>query len=227
MELDVALAQMQSSSPKFGTSQLGDPDGGNYTEIQSDGTMRRVGTSTAWRDIVGDLFGKKILSTSGKVDYDFDENAIDFKSGGSITTANDRVGGNLEINHEHKVGTSITFKPHIHWFQTVTTGVAEAFTLTMRYRLQKNNATKTTSWTTVTCGTGLGGDDIFDFTGEVDGVYNQISTFPDMTLNCEISDTIQFQMARTDSSGGNMYVYFMDIHGEIDSDGSDTEYAKS
>ena len=95
----------------------------------------------------------------------------------------------------------------------------------MRYRIQNNNAAKTTAWTTVTCTAGT--DDVFDFTGEVDGAYNQLSRFPDITIDCSVSDTIQFQMARTDALSGDMYVYFMDAHGIVNSFGSDEEITKA
>ena len=61
--------------------------------------------------MVGDIFGRRLYSTSGGVDYDYDNNAIVFATGGSISDANDRVGGNFELNHDLKVGTNITFKP--------------------------------------------------------------------------------------------------------------------
>ena len=67
----------------------------------------------------------------------------------------------------------------------------------MKYRLQRNNYEKTTVRTTVTATAGT--DDIFDFTGEVDGTYNQLTRFPDITIDCAVSDTLQFQIARTDS----------------------------
>ena len=204
--------------------KIGDIAGGNYTDIRTDGTQRLVGSATAWKDIIGDLFGKRLSSTSGRVDYDFDENAIKFQNNGSISSSADRVGANLEINHELKVGSSIVFKPHIHWFQEVSSGSVTAFVLTMRYRLQRNNYAKTTAWTTVTCTAGT--DDVFDFTGESDGTYNQLSRFPDITIDCGVSDTLQFQMTRTDSLSGDMYIYFMDMHAEIDSFGSDEEITK-
>lgn len=204
--------------------KVGDVSGGNYTEIATDGSERFRGNATMWTDMVGDLFGKRLASTSGKVDYDFDENAINFQSGGVITTANDRVGANLEINHDRKVGSSITFRPHIHWFQAVSSGAVTAFVLTMRYRLQRNNYEKTASWTTVTLTAGT--DDVFDFTGESDGTYNQLSRFPDITIDCGISDTLQFQMTRTDSESGDMLVYFMDVHGQVDGAGSEDEIVK-
>ncbi len=205
------------------TVELGDTT--NYAEIAPDGSQRFRGTSTMWIDMVGDLFGKRLASTAGKVDYDYDENAVKFQSGGSISTINDRIGANLEINHQHKVGTDIVFKPHIHWFQPVVSNAVVAFELTMRYRLQRNNAEKTSSWTTVTLTAGTT-DDVFDFTGEADGTYNQLSRFPDITVTCGISDTLQFQVARTDALGGDMYVYFMDLHGQVDGAGSEDELSK-
>ena len=202
----------------------------NNTEFAADGTMRRNGTATAWQDMIGNLFGSKLNSTSGQVDYDFDSNSLKFSQNGSLSTAADRVQANLEINHQFRVGTSITFSPHIHWFQEIETGAAKAITLSMRYRLQKNGEAQTAAWTTITCDTGSGGDDIYDFTAEADGLYNQLSKFPDITVDCDISDTFQFQAARTDTDDelGSQYayVYFIDFHGEVDSDGSDEEYTK-
>lgn len=197
---------------------VGDVSGGDYAKIETDGSVQLFGDGTMWKDMIADLFGRRLYSTAGKVDYDYDENALDFQSGGSISTTADRVGGNLEINHEFLVGTSITFKPHIHWFQDAST----AYELTMRYRLQRNNAVKTTTWTSVTLTAGT--DDVYTYPGS--GVFNQLSRFPDITITCGISDTIQFQVARTDSLGGNMLVYFMDLHGEVDAFGSRAEIVK-
>jgi len=85
-------------------------------KIGSDGNVRMQGTATTWRDMVGDLLGYRLNSTAGKANYDWDENAIGFESGGLITDAADRVQWNQEIDHDYKVGTSITFHPHLHWF---------------------------------------------------------------------------------------------------------------
>ena len=190
----------------------------HYSQIDTDGTLTLTGDATAWKDMVADLFGKSLNSVSGKVSYDWDENALDFQSGGVITTAADRVQANLEINHEFKVGSSITFKPHIHWFQDAAT----KYVLTLKYRLQVNGSAKTATWTTITL-TANDGDDVWTYTS---GTLNQITRFPDITITCAISDTIQFQVARTDSLGGNMMVYFMDLHGEVDAFGSAAELVK-
>lgn len=200
-------------------------DSTNKVDANKTQGIRYHGTATVWKDMVMGLFGKKLLSTSGKVDYDYDENVIIFAPSGVITTANDRVGGNQEINHEFKVGTDITFKPHIHWWQQVTSNAVLPVVFTARYRLQRNNAIKVTSWTTITADAGV--DDVFDFTAESDGLYNQITHFDDITITCGISDTLQIQMTRTDSQTGDVSTTFFDIHGEVDSDGSDEEITKT
>lgn len=207
------------------TLKVGDVAGGDYAEVRADGTHRLNGDATAWKDMVGDLYGKRLASVIGKVDYDDDENSIVFQSGGDITKSDDRVCSNLQINHDFRVGSGITFKPHVHFFQEVVSGVVVPFVLTMQYRLQRNGQTKTTAWTTVTLTAGV--DDVFDFTSEVDGTYNQITRFPAIVVDCNVSDTIQLQVARTDTETGDMLVYFMDMHGEVDSFGSDEEITKA
>lgn len=202
-------------------------DSTNYAEINKTQGLRQNGTATTWRDMITDLFGKRLNSVAGTVDYDYDENAIVFSPSGSLADANDRIGGNQEINHFFKVGSSITFKPHIHWWQQVTSNAVLPIVFSMRYRVQKNNTAKTTGWTTITADAGAGGDDAFDFTSGADGLYNQITKFDDITIDCSISDTIQIQMTRTDAQVGDVSVYFLDIHGQVDSTGSDDEYTKT
>lgn len=192
---------------------------------RTDGTMRLRGDATAWVDMVGDLFGKRLASTAGTISYDYEDNAITFSAGGIITNVNDRVGANLQINHNMKVGSGIVFSPHFHWWQQITTGAVSPFVWSMRYRFQRNGYAKTTDWTTVTATAGT--NDVFDFTGEVDGLYSQLTSFPDITIDCDISDTFQFQVTRTDAEVGDVNVYFIDLHGEVDSFGSNLILSKT
>jgi hypothetical protein len=206
----------------------------NHTEVsKTDGSVRLRGESTAWRDMIADLFGKRLNSTAGKVNYDYDENLIRFLSGGSISVAADRVGGNQEINHEFKVGSSIILRPHIHWFQPVISHSPDVldtkeYELTARWRLARNGHGINLSdpWNTIVLTSNLT-NNIFDAT-YADGkdYLNQITRFPDIVIDCKISDTIQFQMARTDALGDEMLLYFFDLHGKIDSHGSEDEVYK-
>jgi len=72
------------------SAEIGDKSGGDYLKVSSDGTVRIYGDGTAWRDMISDLFGKRLSSTAGKVDYDYDENAIVFSPGGIITSSSCR-----------------------------------------------------------------------------------------------------------------------------------------
>lgn len=203
--------------------KIGDIAGGNYFEIESDGTPYLRGNAKVWHDMVGDLFGKRLNGTTGKVDYDWAENAIKFQAGGSISNIVDRVGANLEIDHDMLVGSGVIFRPHIHWFQDIVSGASAPFVLTMEYRLQRNGYAKTTAWTTTTLTVGTS-ENVFDFSSSADGTYNQITKFPEIVVECGLSDTFQFRMARTDSEAGNMLVYFMDLHGQRQGLGSAEEY---
>jgi hypothetical protein len=207
--------------------ELYDSDDVLVNMIKSNGSQRTPALSSAWKDMIADLFGKRLYATAGTVDYDYDENVIIFQANGDITSADDRVGGNQEINHEFLIGTNITFRPHIHWWQQVTSGAVVAYVFTLRWRLQRNGQAKATSWNTITCNVGAGGDDVYDFTSEADGLYNQISRFDDITITCGLSDTIQFQMTRSDANAANVGVTFFDLHGQVDSNGSDSEISKT
>ena len=203
----------------------------NATAISENGVRLRY-NGTMWKDMVADLFSKRLNGTTGKVDYDWDNNAIKFQADGDMDTTVDRVQGNQEINHEFLVGDDIVFKPHIHWFQKVggdNTLDPTRYTLEMRWRIARNgygiNLT-TPSWTTIELNFGEE-TEVFD-NSNLDGeeYMCQISRFPDIVVDCGISDTIQFQMTRTDSEGDDLLVYFFDLHGAVDGFGSEEEINK-
>lgn len=217
------------------TAIIGSRAAGDYLEVLKDGTLKYRGNATVFQDMIGDIFGKRLLSTVGKVDYDYENNCIDFSSGGSITNANDRVGTNIEINHEMMVGDGIIFYPHNHWFQEVISHLPDvldttAYEITVRWRLIRNghgvNLT-TPDWNTLTITNGT--DSVFDATNAGGKEYiGQITrTNAPITIDCNISDTFQIQMARTDALGGVMKMFFFDIHGSIDGSGSDEEISKT
>ncbi len=197
--------------------KIGDVDGGNYTAFETDGTMERNGAATCWEDMVTSLAGKKIESSSGKVDYDWENNALVFQSGGSISTRNDRIIWNYQKLHGIKAVSDMMM--HIHFVQPNS----NKFEFTMQYRVQKNNAVTATTWTTLTVNT----DDDAVFTYPGSGDFNQIVGFAaiDMT-GTNLSDIYEFRLARTDSVTGDLLVKYVDAHVEFDTDGSRTEWSK-
>lgn len=170
-----------------------------------------------WRDMIMDLFGRRLGSVAGSVDYDYEENVIIFSPGGVITNVNDRVGGNQEINHQFEIGV-VTFKPHVHWWQSD----GKNYEFTMRYRLQRNGQEKETIWTTLTT-TANDGNDRFEY---LSGTINQITKFSDITINVGHSDTFQVQLTRTDSEAGDIPMFFFDMHGRIDRLGTNNEFTQ-
>ena len=180
--------------------------------------------SKVYEDIQQDIFGRKLYSTAYTVDYDWDENAIKFQKDGDISDKNKRVQWNIQLFHAMALGSKSFFKMHFHWWQTTIQA-----TFTLRYRIQYGGEEKTTSWTTITVTTGTtasqGANDIFDLSGKTTG--NQITKFAEIDISsCNISDVIQFQLARTDSNTGDVYVTFVDAHIAEDSDGSRSEWTK-
>jgi len=174
------------------------------------------GHFTVWDDMQNSLIGKRLYSTAGKVDYDYDEIAIAFASGGSMAEANDRVTFPLQMQHKKKLGTAIRL--HLHLEQEDDT--EREFTLA--YRVQKQGAAKTTDWTEITLSTA--DDAAFTYSSDT---LNQTVSFPEIPVNdVGVSDIVQCRLARTDSAGGTVLVTFADAHFEIDAWGSAGEYTK-
>lgn len=198
-------------------ARIGSIATGNYFEVEPDGTDVRHGDATMWDDLVGSLIGRKLSSVSGKVDYNWSENAIKFQPSGNIATANDRVIFNYQYPHAAKENGNMRL--HIHWEQVN----ANKIEFTVQYRIQSNNASKTTSWTTVTANSS--DDSVFTYPGS--GTLNQITELcsVDMT-GAGISATVQFRLVRDDSTVGDILGTFIDAHIERDMIGSRTEYSK-
>lgn len=190
--------------------------GANRTKILSDGSLKHEGSASAWDDIVGALIGKSLTSTSGKVDYSWEENSIIFQSGGNISSISDCVVFSLQYPHGAKIDGSMNM--HIHWEQTD----AVARTFTVKHRVQKNGQSKNTAWVTTVVSTTE--NNVFPYTsGTLNQTTNLVSV--DMT-GSGMSATVQFQLTRTDIVAGDILSGFIDAHVEYDSDGSNEEFVK-
>ena len=187
--------------------------------ILLDGSFRKVGTSKVFEDIIGDVMSKRLLSATGRVDYDTNENAIKMQPGGDITNPDDRIPWNVQLPHGSVIGDNSFFKMHFHYWQADTTKRV----LTLQYRIQNNGLAKDTIWKTLEVKTS-NGYDVFTYSS---GTVNQITTFAEIDISgCDISSTLQFRMARTDSETGDLNITFIDAHVGIDSDGSMSEWSK-
>ncbi|MHA1447970.1 MAG: hypothetical protein ACTSP4_00920 [Candidatus Hodarchaeales archaeon] len=171
-----------------------------------------------WDDLVGSLIARRLESTSGKLQYNYTENSITMESSGSIGNNTDRLIFNFQ--KPHGMSDNETMNLHVHWEQ-VTTNKIE---FTLQYRVQSNNAVKNTTWTTVI----RNSDDNSAFTYPGSGTFNQITKLAEIDLSsASISSTIQFRLARTDSTSGDIEATFVDAHIPYDQDrGSRQEYIK-
>lgn len=188
----------------------------NNTEFESDGTMVMKGSATAWEDIQSSLIGRRLSSNQGTVDYDYEENTVNFSQNGEIDNINDCI--IFSYQHPHKAKQDSSLNLHIHFEQSSNT----EYEFTVWYRVQSVGGTKVDTWTEVVVNTTTGNK--FQY---VSGTLNQICelTSIDMT-GAGISAQIQFRMTRTDSNGGVVPSTFVDAHYEIDTLGSNEEYIK-
>ena len=197
--------------------KVGDVPGGNYTETEIDGTVQAKGEATCWDDLVGSLIASRLESTAGALQYNYDENSITMNSNGSISNRSDRLIFNFQVPHAFVAGSEM--KLHIHWEQPDS----DPREFTVQYRLQDNGQAKTTAWTTVVVSSN-GVNCVFPY---VSGTLNQITRLASIDLTGHnISTTVQFRLARTDSVSGDIEAVFIDAHVNRDMMGSRGEFVK-
>jgi len=192
--------------------------GANRIKFEADGSLVMEGDATQWDDVVGPILGSNLSANAGTADYDWDENCVAFSASGDIADDGDRISMNVQIPHRTKTGSTACL--HCHYEQTEADTTPRTFT--GRYRLQSNGAAKTTSWTDFVISTADG--NALSYTS---GTLNQICELADVDLTgAGISSTLQIQLTRSDAESGVVNMTFCDIHVEMDTLGSRSEYTK-
>jgi len=131
----------------------------------------------------------------------------------------------LQLPHSWKIGSSIY--PHLHFRQTISSMP----NFLIRYRWQINGQAEVTSWTNYKCNSS-------SFT-YVSGSINQIAYGPGIIppTGAALSDIIEFRIIRDSQNSSGLFtsvdpidevvrVKSFDVHYEMDSIGSNTEYTK-
>jgi len=203
--------------------KIGDVTGGNYTQIESDGTIITRGDGTVWDDLVGTLIARRLTSTAGRLDYNYDENTITMQDNGDPNKSADRLIFNYQ--HPHSAvqtnvieGTQAVQRLHIHWEQTST----DRIVWQVEYRCQLNGEPKNTTWTTVHANSV--DNSVFPY---VTGTLNQITNLVEVLIpENSLSATIQYRLTRIDSTGNDIEATFIDAHIKLDSVGSRREFIK-
>jgi len=202
-------------------SSFGNEGSGNYAEFEADGTLQFYGDASVFRDEFGDITKLK-LQGSG-ITESATENTMGFDTG--CAYASDYLWANFQFNHDRKLGAPVF--PHIHWFQTENTTP----NFLVLYRWQLNGKAKTTAWSLHKMTTSA-----FTY---VSGTLNQISYGTGLTPPSDdnVSTLLQVRITRdkTNASGAftgsdtytaSAATTSFDIHIELDSVGSRTEYSK-
>ena len=182
----------------------------NYTQIDENGDLLLVGSATAWEDL---RFPATAIRQGATTKPDFDTTNL-----GLLFPQND----NAEIayiiaqlHHSYKLESNI--HPHIHYVQDEE----EEPVFKIDYRWYKNGADPTGGFTTITANT-------FIFTYTSGSIMQKIS-FPTISGSGidTVSSILDIKLYRDDNVvTGDILVKEFDVHYEIDTFGSKTEFTK-
>jgi len=195
-------------------------DGDNNVAILANGSLKLNGTATVFDDLTSDITRTKTVGT--RVTINENENTVDFTS---QATLSDYIYLNYQLSHKWKVGSVLY--PHIHFFQN--SSIIPNFLI--QYRWQIQGSTKATTWVNYKT-------DVLAFpytTGTINNIVHNSGILSGMGVG--LSDILQFRIIRdtanasglfsgADTYSGSVQITGVDIHYEIDSLGSNTEYTK-
>ena len=92
-------------------ARIGNLSAGNYSEVESDGTLRFNGDGTVWNDI--NLSVDSLASSGATIMDVITVGGNKFKAFIGTGATTQQADGSLEILHDYKEGTDIV--PHLHW----------------------------------------------------------------------------------------------------------------
>ncbi len=109
----VSLLLTQALDINADLIRIGNVITGDYTEITRDGTLRAHGEATAWDDLRFPAMGQSLDSTTGRLDYDFEECGVGFAANARFTE--EPLCFICQMPHSKLHGSAV--HPHIHWIQ--------------------------------------------------------------------------------------------------------------
>lgn len=194
--------------------------GANYAEFDVNGQIKLNGNATQFDDLSASALS--LQQTGSGISFNLTEQVVEY-----LTSANlsDYMIQTLQLKHAMKIGSNIY--PHIHFTQKIA-GIPNFL---LQYRWQINGGVAVTAWTNLKCNTG-----VFTY---VSGSLNQIANSAVITpqTGSTLSDIVQFRIIRDNANTSGLFagadpvaqmvqVLAFDIHFEIDSLGSNSEYTK-
>ena len=181
---------------------------------------------TYFDDLQYSLVGQRLTSPSAHITYSASYTQVNLQK--TCDWNDDWLAMTVQMSHRWKLGTVVY--PHLHWRQDA----AAMPNLIISYIWQVNGAAQSSSWTHIAHSANA-------YTWST-GNLNQITKFGSITPpeGAGLSDIIFFKIMRDVANESmlftgaevdvnvqdDVYASSFDIHFEVDSAGSDTEYAK-
>lgn len=217
---NIVASTADIGSIEAGLLYVGDKTGGNYLEIEADGSIEMHGNATTFEDLIGSALQLKV--TGPGISINSAENTLEFTTAANLL---DYGYDNYQIRHAWEIGTAIY--PHVHWEQAQN----NTPNWLLQYRWQVNGGLKTTAWTNYPSVTNA-----FTYTS---GTLNQISYGAPLTppVGASLSDILELRIIRDNANasgvfaGSNTYtatvgLTSVDIHIKENTLGSRQEYVK-
>ena len=207
--------------------KAGNTTNGNFTEVEKDGTVVTHGEGTVWDEVAQSFVGKNLLSSVGRVDYNFTELTVDFST--TARYPEEPVGMVTQLLHARKNDSDI--RPHIHWIQSSN----NIPNILIEYRWYNNGEQVPAVWSQKAL---LISDNLFvyDDSGAMQqiteiglpvgsGIGNGLSSTFEVKIYRDTANTSGLFIG-TDTYVGNFQAKYFDIHLEKDMNGSRQEYVK-
>jgi len=196
---------------------LGDIAGGNYTLIESDGTLVAKGDAVAWDDLRFPATGINPPGAASDPTRNTTTGLLEFSD-----SATNIIAGVAQLPHTWKLES--TLKPHIHWFGfTAPVGANTDVVWQLDYEVVPIGG----SWDGTTLSNTL------QITEAVTEDVSLISEFGDIAMTgiTSVSCLIIWKLSRlggdaSDTYGSAATLAEFDIHYQIDTMGSNEEYVK-
>ena len=186
---------------------LGDGGTTDYTEVETDGTIKFNGAATVWKDINSGAFPSSASNREEFVDTSGTNTGIE----SYVLDEGDSVHGNFEIQHDYKEGSDFTF--HLHWQgQNPPTGT-DKVKFQLEYTLAARNSDAPAP---ITITVEVDYSDAYSFS---------VTSFsPISGTGVSIGDQFLFKLSRiapsANSYAGKCILATVGIHYEIDTVGS-------
>lgn len=219
VEIDTSLSKIKLTGNTEITGSLKVSNTSGSVNISEHG-ISLSGSATVFDDLTSDITRAKTIGT--RIVINDVEQTIDMVNNCTLT---DYIIFSYQMKHSWKLGSLIY--PHIHWEQAQNARP----NFLIQYRWQDQGGIKTTAWSNYLIDTNA-----FPY---VSGTLNQISHNSGLTPppNAGLSDIIQVRVIRdtNNDSGlfpgidpyiGTVSLTAVDIHIEVDTLGSNTEYTK-